>query len=203
MSGYPNLTEDQIEMFHDDPDYLDFLNAKANKMHEITGDMWSTECCAVCVTTNGFIKKNGENVMGAGCAKQAADYFPEIPYLLGKKLKQYGNVVQTIRHFEGVAIVAFPTKPEVNSYLNDVNEVVAHMRHVYKDEGCVVPGWACKAMLDIIKRSAEELVKLTDKHGWKKVVLPRPGCSNGGLDWKDVKPVLKGILDGRFYIITQ
>lgn len=63
--------------------------------------------------------------------------------------------------------------------------------------------WHQKADLDLIRRSAEQLVvevsKLT-KRG--PVVLPRPGCGNGHLSWDTVRPVLEPILDDRFHVIT-
>ncbi|APG27754.1 ADP-ribose-binding protein [Syntrophotalea acetylenivorans] len=57
--------------------------------------------------------------------------------------------------------------------------------------------------LSIIERSCRELVELTNQQGWSKVVLPRPGCGGGGLEWRQVRPLLERHFDKRFYIITQ
>lgn len=203
MTDYPNLTEEQTDMYQDDAEYLEYLNQKSSKMQEIKGNMWETECDAVCITTNGYLKMNSEAVMGRGCAKQAAEYFPEIPKILGERIKKYGNVVSPIRHFEGVAIVSFPVKSEGFKFQNelDCEDIVKHMRYRFK-AGETVPGWACVADIEIIKKSADQLVKMASSHGWKKVLLPRPGCGSGELSWADVKPVLDEILDDRFYVIT-
>lgn len=57
-------------------------------------------------------------------------------------------------------------------------------------------------MLDVISRSCEQLIELTNKLGFSKVVLPRPGCGAGELNYyQDVQPILQK-LDGRFYVIT-
>jgi hypothetical protein len=57
--------------------------------------------------------------------------------------------------------------------------------------------------LHIIARSAEELRELTDRSGWRRVVVPRPGCGGGGLAWKDIQPLLAPWFDDRFVIISQ
>jgi len=54
----------------------------------------------------------------------------------------------------------------------------------------------------LIRQSARQLVEMADKFGWGSVVLPRPGCGNGGLDWDDVRPILEAILDDRFTVVT-
>ena len=35
------------------------------------------------------------------------------------------------------------------------------------------------------------------------IAIPRPGCSNGGLNWEiDVKPIIEPLLDDRFIIYS-
>ena len=60
--------------------------------------------------------------------------------------------------------------------------------------------WFNNADISLIKRSAKELLDWSEP--FRSIVLPRPGCGNGGLKWEDVKPVLEPILDGRFHVIT-
>lgn len=54
----------------------------------------------------------------------------------------------------------------------------------------------------IIRRSARELRELVECKGWSRVVVPRPGCGLGGLDWSAVRPLLEPFLDERFTLIT-
>jgi hypothetical protein len=153
----------------------------------------------LCITTNGFVKSNGEAVMGKGCAKQLADQFAGVPALLGKMLSKHGNRTMKLPLLGGKQYVTFPVKSETE--INNGENVVRHMASRIP-EGSLAPGWACKARLDIIKKSAKELVEMADKFGWEKVVIPRPGCGAGELQWEDVKAVLEPILDDRFEIIT-
>ena len=150
-------------------------------MIEANVDLWLEPADAKCITTNGFVKKNGEAVMGAGVAHQAQQRFAHFPETLGWALQNWGNKVIILDEIGGVAYIAFPVKYN----------------------------WGEKANLELIKKSAEQLMRII--HGrswnggnpWNKVLLPRPGCKNGRLLWKDVKPILEPILDDRVWVITN
>lgn len=151
-------------------------------MKEIIGNIWTINCDAICITTNGVVKDNGELVMGAGIALQCKNLYPQVAKHLGTLVKMKGNIPikffqRYIKEFDRTSIiVSFPTK---NHFKN-------------------------KSDINLIINSANLLVTMTNEMLWEKVVLPKPGCSNGGLNWeKEVKPVIKNILDDRFYIIDR
>ena len=62
--------------------------------------------------------------------------------------------------------------------------------------------WWEDADLELIKKSCLEITQMADKFGWSKVLIPRPGCGNGKLNYSDVEPILQANLDDRFHIIT-
>lgn len=163
-------------------------------MKEAFGNIWQhqDEYDAVVITTNGFVKKNGEAVMGRGIALEAVEAYPEFPARLGSILKQYGNIVWLFNFDQWSSsreadyedlIFTFPVKPE------------------YGPNGEM--GWKVKADLKLIIRSAKQLVKFVDEFSMKKILMPRPGCGNGGLKWEDVKPVIEPYLDDRFTVMTN
>jgi len=134
---------------------------------------------AVCITTNGIVKKNGCAVMGAGIAKQANMSFNGLARDLGGLLLQYGNRVYDMGFRKDnvtgdwIRIITFPTKYH----------------------------WREKSDLELIKASAEQLIDICEGRGITTCYLPRPGCANGGLDWESqVKPLLETILDDCFVI---
>lgn len=150
-------------------------------MKQVFGDLWalwsSKMYDAVCITTNGAVRVDGACVMGRGCAKEFAERFPDGPFDLGQLIDMNGNITQVIyRNLENdkEATVAFPVK---------------HLWHEAAD-------------IELIQESAKQLVELADKYKWEKVLLPRPGCGNGKLEWGIVAPIIGEILDDRFDVVT-
>jgi len=148
---------------------------------EVKGDLWTyapAESVVRCITTNGFVKKSGEAVMGAGCAKEAAKRWPELPKCLGKYINEHGNKVFLFPAMTGILnLVAFPVKHN----------------------------WWEQADLALIEQSCQELLALAAMYPHYTVfVIPRPGCGNGKLRWEDVRPVLLKYFDAddRFHVIT-
>lgn len=151
-------------------------------MREDTGNLWTYPADAIVITTNGFVKNNGEAVMGRGCAREAAIKWPYFPRALGNAIKEQGNIVFSW----GLQEVN-----EENEQTNLIELITMPVKH----------HWREKADIELIKESAKELVEIVDLWGFKTVVMPRPGCGNGQLLWEDVKPILEKILDDRFIAI--
>ena len=135
---------------------------------------------AMCVTTNGNIKRDGHAVMGAGIALQANKQF-NVSGKLGLYLKQYGNRAFNLGRFQrpnGAIFTVFslPTK------------------HNWKDDSDI----------NLIIKSCEQLMEMCDKFGVTKCYLTRPGCGHGNLNWEHtVKPWLSELLDDRFIVVSD
>jgi len=99
------------------------------------------------------------------------------------------------------ALLRFPNLPdELGRLLQE------HGNHVQLLTGGMVSfpveesAWACPE-LRLIARSAKELRQLADREGWEMVVVPRPGCGGGGLEWREVRPLLEKHFDERFVVV--
>lgn len=147
-------------------------------MRTDTGDLFTYQADAICITTNGILRRNGRAVMGAGVARQARDRYPGIDLTLGKVLSTHGNVATIIRRpdaDESRYVLSFPTKHD----------------------------WRDPSPLRLIERSAEQLLDLADAGFVSSIALPPPGCGHGGLSWDgQVRPLLQSILDDRFVIVS-
>lgn len=142
---------------------------------------------AICFTSNGIVKANGELVMGAGIAKQFRDRWELIAERFGALVQSYGNHVHFLKfmdppsgadgiNYRMIWIASFPTKHH----------------------------WKNSSDLKLIERSAYEIVEhLKIAPSIKTIYLPRPGVGLGGLNWEnEVRPTLEYILDDRFIITS-
>lgn len=147
-------------------------------MLEEFGDFWEIYGDARCITTNGALRTNGDAIMGKGIALQAKQRYTRIETALGRLIQKYGNHV----YYIGNGFISFPTKHHWKDYESDIG---------------------------LIKRSAIELVSILKgdipikKKSNMRILLTRPGCGSGNLDWKDVRPVLQTILSSDEFIIVN
>ena len=168
-------------------------------MREAKGNMLLMNCDALVITTNGFVKANGEAVMGRGIAKQISDGLPGIKYILGNKLNTFANTPHVLMRHRDIDLVSFPVKPR--TVINDGTNIVAHAMKQYSI-GDRVPGFYAKAEPELIIQSAKFLALLIKQYEWETVLVPRFGCGAGELNWEDIKPLVSDILDDRFIACT-
>jgi hypothetical protein len=143
-------------------------------MLEMNGNLWDyygKPKTVVLITTNGFVKNDGEAVMGSGCAAEAARRFQWLPKSLGDSLITHGNVPTW---FLADRLATFPVKH--NWYEKADFDLIR------------------KSVLWLFHTASESSLRHYN------FVLPRPGCGNGQLAWPDVKPLLLGLPDNVFVI---
>jgi hypothetical protein len=185
-------------------------------MLERRGDLWvladQVKSDAVCITTNGFVTQRGLAVLGRGCAKEAVQRWPVLPAQLGDYLR-HNPEVKTVcltnilrRLWENTQLsyhlVAFPVKPRQVIANNMSTNVVRHQRWNF-GTGSKVPGWAAVADMNLIEKSSKELMQLIESNRWRVVLLPRPGCGAGELQWDEVRELIAPILDDRVICVSR
>lgn len=149
---------------------------------------------AICITTNGMWTTDGRAAMGGGCAGVCARRWPETSIRLGGLLKTFAgnNVPFVIGCLDADGKYIQPTKKMMDE--KSYRTVIFSFPTIDN----LMDG----AKMSLVKRSAQELVKLVDKFGLKGVVVPRPGVGIGGLSWDEVKSVIEPIFDDRFTIVS-
>lgn len=158
-------------------------------MQETQGDLWTTvkNPDAICITTNAIVNDKGLAVMGRGVALEAAERFPWLRRELAHNLRRFGNQVYAfnVREFTEQELWVGPGTFEYLATLP------------------VKTDWRLPAEFPLIEKSIRQLVFLTNALGWERVVLSRPGCGNGGLLWRDVRPIIEKHLDDRFIVVEK
>lgn len=147
-------------------------------MHEVTGDLWEfyKQGAHVAITTNGSYTAKGMAVLGRGVALEAKTLLPDLPKQLGLTLKAAMTASDIpVTYFAEWRLFCLPVK------------------------------WAWFDAADpyLVVRSAERLMTLIDDHTIPHVYTVRPGCGNGWLEWKNVKPLIEDIFDERITIVQR
>lgn len=105
----------------------------------------------------------------------------------------------------GIAAQAAIRYPELPLLLS--RSIKKQGNHLYMlGDLCMFPvkhNWWEQADILLIQRSAEELAELANMYSSKVFASPRPGCGNGGLLWRDVKPILESILPVNVHIVDS
>lgn len=133
---------------------------------------------AIVVTTNCIVKSDGCLVMGAGIALDFNKRFPYLSHDLGKRTKSHIELgrrgsISVINATDTVAnIVSLPTKID----------------------------WRESSILSMIKENCYHMQIIANAFNWRKILMTRPGCGLGNLDWKVVKEAID-FLDDRFVVV--
>lgn len=153
-------------------------------MREVEGDLWDLyeKGAWVVITTNGSFRRNGQNVMGRGVAKQAAIRFPSLEWAVGEKIMKSGNHVYV---FYAMRLFTMPVK---DSWVND-----ADMNLIVR---------SCHELVEEVEK-VNVMMMGFGREILHEVCMVRPGCGSGGLNWSDVKLVIAPLLDDRFVIVER
>ena len=146
-------------------------------MKIIKGDAWEVYAKGnytfLGITTNGFVRKDGACVMGRGIAATAKQKYPRLPYTIGSHILKHGNIVgKWYNPTKNINILSFPVKHN----------------------------WYDMADINLIIKSCKQLMEILGPD--ETVLLPRPGCGNGKLDWMEVQKIITPLLDDRVTIIS-
>lgn len=118
-------------------------------------------------------------------------------------LRKNGNAIMG----KGVALEARRRYPSLEVILGRM--IREYGNHVFKLGNGLVSfptknHWREDGDIELIRRSAQELVFLLKDDRANRVLLTRPGCGNGGLQWAGVKPLIQDILsDSKFIIVNN
>lgn len=145
-------------------------------MQEKQGDLWEYPAAYRCVTTNGEVISRGLN---------------RFELVMGA----------------GVAKDAKFRFPELPFKLGNWVLEYGNRAFICKEEKIItLPtklDWRKKSIPELIERSLGQVVAIVNKFKVESVALSRPGCGNGGLDWRQIRPMCLRLLDDRFTVLHK
>lgn len=129
------------------------------------------------VTTNNVIRKDGRLTMGAGIALEFREKFAELDREFADLIKDRTPNIYSVREFAGYQAIIYSLQTKFH--------------------------WKNPSDMSLIIKSCAKLRTFVDDLNIKSVLMTRPGCGNGGLDWDEVYKYIKDIFDSRFTIVYQ
>lgn len=136
-------------------------------MKEVTGDFWKESerltNNILVCTVNQVLKEDGRLVMGAGIAKQFRDKHTNLDLIWG--YQTYMEQPLLYHYSWPKWLVGLPTKYH----------------------------WREKSDINLIKSSLIELKYFLKYYNKGNVLMTRPGCGLGGLEWSEIKPIMEQI----------
>lgn len=167
-------------------------------MKEIVGDYWkeAPDYKALVCTTNCVVKNYNQLVMGAGIAKDFKERFGYLPELWGYYQKDHNARMKS-----KYAAHVFATK-----HIHKETSREPIVEFIYNGWLIAFPtklDWKNPSIYKLIECSAQQLLTVSNALNIDSVLMTRPGCGNGGLQWPKVKEILDEILDDRFVVINK
>jgi len=137
---------------------------------------------ALVCTTNNMVKMNGSLVMGRGIAEQFNAKFKYLAWNWGQIVDKYKDIDIEDYHLllDGPRMLGH----------NKFYVVGLQTKFHWKDD----------SPIELIEASCKNLKKLVDIMQWQKIIMTRPGCGNGGLQWRTVRSKIRKYLDDRFVV---
>lgn len=134
-------------------------------------------------TINQMIKKDGCLIMGAGIAKQFAEKFPKLPEIWGDHVQNKQSYITTIF-----------TPLNKLGYENQDKYVIGLPTKIH---------FAYNSDIGVIKNSCAVLRAGIEALGLQKVLMPKPGCGLGKLEWDNVKSEIESFLNSDKIVVVD
>lgn len=145
---------------------------------------------AICIPTNGEFTNDGRAIMANDYSIEAVKRWPKISSKLGLFLRDMQSNIPFIIGMSDLD----------GNYLNCAERATASHK-------CIIFSFPTKenlldsSNLELIKHSAITMNGYAEQYNLKNIASVKFGYESNGLDWiRDVKPILKNILDDRFLI---
>ncbi len=136
-----------------------------------TGNIVNDKAEVLVNTVNAQLSPSGNGVMGAGVAKAFKERYPSI-------MKDYEAAIRSGELTAGRAL------------LFDLPDGRKWAALATKDD------WKDQSQPQWVDSGLKELGEKLRENGLKSVAITPPGCGNGGLNWKDIEPMVHKHLHG-------